>query len=203
MQLITVGDDWGGWHQEGDYVDTLLGSGTVRFVTETFTGRAVAHCHILPHEDEGCMTQMQIVDEKGNNWGHCLRPGVLVRGSVAPKCCASFNRSPRFGTAAAALMVPLILGSVLPLVLVMQLHANHYSYIMLLPLYAAMLLLTLAVAAWVVYLRWFRRGSARSVMDNTKDDGTANRRQKSGAVELGHASAAPGEDGGGVPTASL
>ena len=28
------------------------------------TGTAVLHCHILPHEDEGCMMKTQILESK-------------------------------------------------------------------------------------------------------------------------------------------
>ena len=74
MQLTTVrGGGWDGWHQEGDFVDTFLGSGTVRFLTDSFTGEVIMHCHLLIHEDFGCMTQMMIVDDKTKQpWGYCL-----------------------------------------------------------------------------------------------------------------------------------
>jgi FtsP/CotA-like multicopper oxidase with cupredoxin domain len=79
MQLIQVGDDgWGGWHQEGDFLDTFLGTGTVRFTTDTFTGEVIMHCHLLVHEDNGCMTHMMIVDDKNDHpWGYCLHGDAI------------------------------------------------------------------------------------------------------------------------------
>jgi hypothetical protein len=53
--------------ERGDWHDTLLtasaGGGTtvtVRMQTDTFTGKAVVHCHILEHEDEGMMAWFSI-----------------------------------------------------------------------------------------------------------------------------------------------
>uniref|UniRef100_A0A6U7UT21 Plastocyanin-like domain-containing protein n=1 Tax=Eutreptiella gymnastica TaxID=73025 RepID=A0A6U7UT21_9EUGL len=47
------------YHQVGDWHDTLLtsagGQVTVRFRTADFPGPVVIHCHILAHEDRGCM----------------------------------------------------------------------------------------------------------------------------------------------------
>lgn len=85
MQLTTVdnGGDWDGWHQEGDFMDTFLGSGTVRFITDVFTGEVIIHCHLLTHEDLGCMTQMVIVEDKNNQpWGYCLH-GDVIPGIIA------------------------------------------------------------------------------------------------------------------------
>ena len=79
MQLTQVGDDgWGGWHQEGDFIDTFLGTGSVRFLTDTFTGEVVMHCHLLVHEDLGCMTHMMIVDDRTTQpWGYCIHADPL------------------------------------------------------------------------------------------------------------------------------
>jgi hypothetical protein len=56
-----------GYFAVGDWHDTLLaasaGGGTtvtVRMQTDTFTGKAVVHCHILEHEDEGMMAWFSI-----------------------------------------------------------------------------------------------------------------------------------------------
>jgi len=84
MQLTTVdGGGWGGWHQEGDFLDTFLGSGTVRFITDKFKGDVIMHCHLLVHEDFGCMTQMVIVEDKTKQpWGYCLH-GDPIAGIAA------------------------------------------------------------------------------------------------------------------------
>lgn len=70
--MNTTQVDNGTW-QVGDYVDTLLmpefaSEARVRWipgpVNITGTGTAVLHCHILPHEDEGCMMKTQILEAK-------------------------------------------------------------------------------------------------------------------------------------------
>lgn len=60
-----------GWHQVGDWVDTYGGTGTVRFRTDRYTGKVVMHCHLLQHEDEGCMAVSEIVRDIGEEWGYC------------------------------------------------------------------------------------------------------------------------------------
>merc|ERR1711920_866829 len=59
IQLKTVTNDpfEDGWQQPGDWLDTFLGSGNVHFHADTFTGDVVAHCHLLIHEDQGCMAR--------------------------------------------------------------------------------------------------------------------------------------------------
>ena len=52
----------------GDWVDTLMlpnGDGhtaraIVRWSATDFVGNVVLHCHYLPHEDQGCLTYVQI-----------------------------------------------------------------------------------------------------------------------------------------------
>jgi hypothetical protein len=52
----------------GDWLDTLqlpttgqhASNGHFRFVTDTFTGHEVMHCHYLNHEDLGCMAYFEI-----------------------------------------------------------------------------------------------------------------------------------------------
>ena len=63
---------------------------------EDYTGLFPYHCHILEHEDEGCMTQMQIVKEKGDRWGYCLREGVIVP-SIAGITMSVFAACMAFG----------------------------------------------------------------------------------------------------------
>jgi len=71
------GDDL--YVQNGDWHDTLLlGSvtvsgasptgTTVRFQTDSFTGKMVIHCHILEHEDDGMMAVSSITGTEGAVW---------------------------------------------------------------------------------------------------------------------------------------
>ena len=91
MQLVTVENNgWDGWHEKGDFVDTFLGEGTVRFTTDTFKGEVIMHCHLLTHEDLGCMTQMVIVDDKSQqDWGYCLHGDAIP--SVAAICMSTIS----------------------------------------------------------------------------------------------------------------
>ena len=71
FQIIEVaGNDMGcdaefGFVCVGDWHDTLqlpeVGSAKFRFLTDTFIGHEVMHCHYLNHEDLGCMTYFEIV----------------------------------------------------------------------------------------------------------------------------------------------
>ena len=59
-----------GYFQEGDWHDTLMlpdsqGDITVRLNLDKFTGKAVIHCHILEHEDQGMMAYMNFVGTEG------------------------------------------------------------------------------------------------------------------------------------------
>jgi len=62
-----------GYFKVGDWHDTLLlsdmGGGantvSVRVHTDVFPGKAVVHCHILEHEDEGMMAWIDIVGAEG------------------------------------------------------------------------------------------------------------------------------------------
>lgn len=57
-----------GYFAQGDWHDTLLqnsGSTNVRFYSDTFTGKAVVHCHILEHEDQGMMGIIYIGGTEG------------------------------------------------------------------------------------------------------------------------------------------
>merc|ERR1712117_869009 len=63
-QLASIASDpFDGWFQAGDYLDTFMGSGDIRFLADTFTGDVIAHCHFLEHEDEGCMARFVIVED--------------------------------------------------------------------------------------------------------------------------------------------
>jgi FtsP/CotA-like multicopper oxidase with cupredoxin domain len=73
FQLTEVGGGGGGacdaeygYTCVGDWRDTLMlpvvGAAKFRFVTATFTGNEVLHCHYATHEDLGCLTYFRIVD---------------------------------------------------------------------------------------------------------------------------------------------
>ena len=133
------------------------------------------------------MTQMQIVENKGDNWGYCLRDEIAVPSATAitiSVLSAFFTLllalahagpmpHPQFGAAATAFAVPLIVASALPLSINQWLHANRQSYFAFLPLFIVMFMLTLAAAAWLVFLRWFRRAASRAVVvaSGAKKDG--------------------------------
>ncbi|CAD7922146.1 unnamed protein product [Amoebophrya sp. A25] len=82
MQIVEVDDEAeqpvGRWHRVGDWVDTFMGAGVVRFHTDRYMGKAVLHCHLLEHEDEGCMAQMDIVSSL-TRWGFCLNDAFEPR----------------------------------------------------------------------------------------------------------------------------
>jgi len=63
----SLNDDY---FQVGDWHDTLQmvvsNNVTVRLQTDKFTGKQVAHCHILSHEDEGMMGFFEIEGIEGN-----------------------------------------------------------------------------------------------------------------------------------------
>lgn len=62
----------GGW-QIGDWADTLFlpnlaNDAVVRWIPGpveiTGTGYYVLHCHLLPHNDEGCMMKIQLLEPR-------------------------------------------------------------------------------------------------------------------------------------------
>jgi len=95
LQLSTVSADPFGdnWHQVGDWVDTFLGSGNVRFLADTFTGEVVAHCHLLVHEDQGCMARFHILADASAYSGRtCVN--YPVSHSSTPTAAPSPSPSP-------------------------------------------------------------------------------------------------------------
>eukprot|EP00964_Phaeocystis_antarctica_P119618 scaffold83334_cov72-Phaeocystis_antarctica.AAC.4 len=61
------------WFQSGDWHDTLLtlpGDGHQRVLMQTdyFTGPTVVHCHILHHEDNGMMVQVNFTGVEGSRY---------------------------------------------------------------------------------------------------------------------------------------
>lgn len=88
---------------------------------------------------------------------------------ASDKGCCAYNDQ-LFGRIATALMVPLYVTSVIPLIhddghssssLVARLHANENSYLTFLPLHVAMMLLVLVAATWLVYARTLRARSRK------------------------------------------
>merc|ERR1719424_1068136 len=73
-----VGDQWEqDWFQSGDWHDTMLvpsnstnqnGNQRVLMQTDFFTGPTVVHCHILIHEDNGMMVQINFTGVEGTRY---------------------------------------------------------------------------------------------------------------------------------------
>mmetsp|Transcript_11294 Transcript_11294/g.25942 ORF Transcript_11294/g.25942 Transcript_11294/m.25942 type:complete len:971 (+) Transcript_11294:113-3025(+) len=94
-----------GYFQVGDWHDTLLISDmtdgvTVRMQTDVFTGKMVAHCHILEHEDEGMMAWFQITGQEGATWSgaeaidsQCLRSAFVASDTDAVTVSTSSSTS--------------------------------------------------------------------------------------------------------------
>jgi len=80
------------WFQSGDWHDTLLntedGSQRVLMQTDFFTGPTVVHCHILEHEDEGMMVQVNFTGKEGTRYP----PAYGVSAGSGEKC--RFNAKP-------------------------------------------------------------------------------------------------------------
>jgi len=51
-----------GYHEEGDWLDTIWGPGFVTFKTDVYAGTVTIHCHILIHEDQGAMGTVLITN---------------------------------------------------------------------------------------------------------------------------------------------
>eukprot|EP01052_Picozoa_sp_SAG31_P031894 SAG31_NODE_3432_length_4280_cov_1.816073_1_plen_845_part_00 len=82
-----------GYFAVGDWHDTLLtasaGGGstvTVRGNADVFTGKAVVHCHILEHEDEGMMGYFDITGAEGTTYAQAQ--------SLDPLCYLNAYPSP-------------------------------------------------------------------------------------------------------------
>jgi len=65
FQIVEVSEDADNYYRPGDWHDVLLNQGRIRFQTADFTGTAVIHCHILVHEDTGCMITTEITGADG------------------------------------------------------------------------------------------------------------------------------------------
>merc|ERR1712048_646061 len=78
-----------GYFRIGDWHDTLmvndLGGGAsmnIRMQTDQFTGKAVVHCHILEHEDEGMMAFFSITGTEGTTWSGATASDANCYSSV-------------------------------------------------------------------------------------------------------------------------
>jgi len=69
-QIVQMWND--PYYMPGDWHDVILptgsGSATVRLNIDRFTGRMIAHCHLLEHEDNGMMGYLNITGEEGTTW---------------------------------------------------------------------------------------------------------------------------------------
>lgn len=68
-----TGDQWEkDWFQSGDWQDTMFnpksGDQRVLMQTDFFTGPTVVHCHILEHEDDGMMVQVNFTGKEGTRY---------------------------------------------------------------------------------------------------------------------------------------
>lgn len=79
------------YYEAGDWHDTLMiggGQAYVRFLTDTFVGRYVMHCHILAHEDMGMMSYFEVEGKEGTLW-----PGSK---KIDPQCYTWGEKAPKF-----------------------------------------------------------------------------------------------------------
>jgi FtsP/CotA-like multicopper oxidase with cupredoxin domain len=83
--------------QVGDWHDTLLldRGATIRMNVDKFTGKMVAHCHLLSHEDEGMMSMIEVGGTEGatfsgvhscysSAWSKTTYEGKRVRSYSSP-----------------------------------------------------------------------------------------------------------------------
>eukprot|EP01084_Bolivina_argentea_P033175 61396_1 len=59
-----------GYHEIGDFYDTLYGEGHIRFKTDLWAGTVAFHCHIPRHGDQGAIGTVNIVDGCDNSYGN-------------------------------------------------------------------------------------------------------------------------------------
>mmetsp|Transcript_13129 Transcript_13129/g.35801 ORF Transcript_13129/g.35801 Transcript_13129/m.35801 type:complete len:149 (+) Transcript_13129:2-448(+) len=69
-QIVNVWND--PYYEPGDWHDTMLPTSmnfaTVRINVDRFTGKMVAHCHLLEHEENGMMGWIDIRGKEGTTW---------------------------------------------------------------------------------------------------------------------------------------
>jgi len=78
------------YYMVGDWHDTMLPTSmnfaTVKVNVDTFTGKMIAHCHLLEHEDNGMMGYWQITGKEGTTWSGAKK--------VDPECYDSYFPGP-------------------------------------------------------------------------------------------------------------
>jgi len=71
-QIVEIWND--PYYMAGDWHDTMLLVGSaeakVRVNIDKFTGKMIAHCHILEHEDNGMMGYIQVEGVEGGTWSN-------------------------------------------------------------------------------------------------------------------------------------
>ena len=71
FQIISNGNNVidvpNGYQMIGDWSDTYVGPGQIKFKTHAFGGTVTMHCHILEHEDEGAMGTLLITSGCDND----------------------------------------------------------------------------------------------------------------------------------------
>lgn len=78
FQVVQIWND--PYYVAGDWQDTMLPVGSssakVRLNIDKFTGKMIAHCHILEHEDNGMMGFVEVTGNEGDTWwdAHNLDP---------------------------------------------------------------------------------------------------------------------------------
>ena len=104
ITTTNVTKEVGNWYQVGDWQDTLQlpnfqdapeTSVTIRFQSDSYTGRMPQHCHMLDHEDKGMMAVYNVYGKEGTIW-----PGAR---EINPTCILpSTNDSPYTSMASAS-----------------------------------------------------------------------------------------------------
>eukprot|EP01084_Bolivina_argentea_P128069 226431_1 len=78
-----------GWQEPGDYLDTIWGASTIRFMPDIWGGPLVVHCHRLEHEVSGSMGAVFVYNGCDNNYNDYNN----MQGScnVDPDACFTSN----------------------------------------------------------------------------------------------------------------
>lgn len=96
IQTLTTTDT--DYFQVGDWHDVVLGPSAlkVRIQTDTFVSKAVIHCHVLEHEDQGMMGFVELTGTEGDTWDYaetidstCHRDGTRaynLTSETGPTC---------------------------------------------------------------------------------------------------------------------
>ena len=111
-QLGTVTDTTGdasSYFIAGDWHDVLfqpagISIPTVYFQTADYTGKVVAHCHFLNHEDKGCMAYWEITGTASSGIADLVAT-ALTNATAAPTPTPSSSDGGRAVNAARALVL--------------------------------------------------------------------------------------------------